>query len=173
MRSHADARGGAKVHQNFAARQLSGHFQAVGDVERHHAAALLRIATGVDTLAVFIGQRQQSRGLPLGLLADRGHADLVDDLVAGARRVERRNVGRAVEETEGVIGVADRSAGEGEGLLVRHPAGGRGLQRGPQVAAHVEVSGAGSAAEPLHRTAGSEVQIQGADVHRHGAGRLV
>ena len=43
----------------------------------------------------------------------------------------------------------------------------------PQIAAHVQVARAGSAAQPLHRAAGGEIQIQLADIHGHRAGRLV
>ena len=48
-----------------------------------------------------------------------------------------------------------------------------GRQLVPEIAPHVEVAGAGAAAEPLHRTAGGEIELQLAHIHGHGAGRLV
>ena len=73
-----------------------------GHVQDHDAAALLRIARRVHAKPGRVRQFDQALRLPHRFRADRGDADLVDDLVAGARAVERGNVGRAVQEAESV-----------------------------------------------------------------------
>src|SRR6185369_3800471 len=98
----------------------------------------------------------EAGGLADGLLANGGHADFVDDFVAGAGGVEGGHIGRAVEETKGVTGVADRSVFEGKGLGVRHPAGGDRLEFVPEISPHVEVARTGAAAEPFDGAAGGE-----------------
>ena len=131
------------------------------------------VAGAADGEAGFVGQRDQALGLALGFFADGGDADFVDDLVAGARGVHRRDVRRAVEEAADVGRVVDGAVDELEGMRVRGPAGGGGLQLRVEICADVEIARAGAAEQPLHRAAGGEVDVEGGHVERHDAGGLV
>ena len=62
---------------------------------------------------------------------------------------------------------------EGEGIAVSLPAGGGGVEAGPEVAANVEVAASRAAEEPFDGAAGGEVEVQGADVDGEDAGGLV
>src|SRR5437868_909607 len=157
MGRHTDAGLRAIVYQNLAARQFARDFVAIGHVQHHDSAALLRIAARVDTQAGLEGQFDEARGLAHGFFANRGHTDEVDDLIAGAGRVHCGYVGRTVQKAEDAAGVAYRAAFESERLFVRSPAGGGRAELFPEVAPHVEVSGAWTAAEPLHAAAGGEI----------------
>src|ERR1700758_108376 len=100
MRGDADARGGAIIHQNVAASQLASDFQTVWNVDGYHSAAPLWVAAGVDFETVLAAQFDQPGGLPKRLFPDGRPPDFVDDLVTGARRVERGYVRCAVQKSE-------------------------------------------------------------------------
>src|SRR5262245_5270638 len=91
------------------------------------AAAVLRIAGRADFEAGVFGKVDQVGGEGEGALADLLRSHSGDDLVAGAAGVEGRDVRRAGEEAPGAVRVMDGARPEGEGLLVRHPAGEGGL----------------------------------------------
>ena len=159
----------------LAAEQLLGDRCAVRHVDDDRRRRARRSSDGV-----LSGQPRARRSVhqpareAQRLLADGRHADLVDDLVAGARRVERRHVRRAALESLGAVGVADRrrsrnSNGSRAPPSRRRRAASVARQIGPDV----EVAGARPAAQPLHRAADGEVDAERLEVDRHGPGRLV
>ena len=117
-------------------------------------------------------QFDQSRGLAHRFRADIFDADFVDDFVARARRIHRGNVRRAVEETKHAVGVFVLGR-ECERILVRRPSGHARLQFRPQIAADVQISRARTAAQPLYRSAGGEIDAQFANIYGNRSGRLI
>ena len=104
--------------------------------------------------------------------ADPLDTDLLDQVVAGCRRVQRRDVRSAGQEPCGAGGVAHLLL-EGERRLVCLPTGVRRLEPLGQIRPDVEPAVARATAEPLDRPADGEVDIQRADVERHDPRRLV
>ena len=119
-----------------------------------------------------VDEVDEQRRLPHRVLADPLDADLGDDLVAGARRVVRRDDRRARQEA--------RRAGrrlhlglERERPRVPLPARERRLELLGEVGPHVEPAGARPAAQPLDRAADAELDAERRHVERHRARRLV
>src|SRR5579884_3832196 len=173
VRGDANAGAGAVVGQDVAAGQLLRDLFAVWDIHHHDAAARLRITARAHREARLIGQIDEPLRLAKRFGADGFDADLVDDLVAGTRRVQRGNVRRAVEEAEDVRRVLDGAAFEGERPAVRHPARRAGTQFCEEVGADVQITGTRTSAQPLHRTAGGEIEPQRADIDGKDPGRLI
>src|SRR5215472_3627081 len=65
-----------------------------------------------------------------------------------------------MQKTERVVGIIDGGGIKGEGLAMGHPTGDTRLKRSPKIAPHVEIAGARSAAQPLHRSARREIDTQ-------------
>ena len=119
-----------------------------------------------------VGEVDQEVGLAERVGPDPLDADLLDQVVAGRRGVERGDVRRAGEEARRAGGVAHLLL-EGEGRLVGLPAGVGRLEPLGEVGADVEPAVAGAAAEPLDRAADGEVDVQRGHVERDDPGRLV
>src|SRR5262249_4431313 len=105
------------------------------------------------------------------VLADSLDADLLDQVVAGRSRVQRRDVGRAREEACRSLGVLQLRL-EPERARVRLPAHEGRLQHAGQIWAHVQPAVARAATQPLDAATDGEVDVQRADVERHDAGGL-
>src|ERR1043166_8295282 len=169
----ADARAGAVVNDGLAADEFARDGGRVRGGDGDGAAAAGRVARAGDSEAGLFGQLDEELRLPHAFGANPLDADLVDDPVAGLRRVERGDGGRAVEEARDPFGVAYRRVLEGERRGARHPAPGLRLQGLLQARRDVEVARAGAAAEPLHRAARCEVNVQLLDAERDSSGGLV
>ena len=104
--------------------------------------------------------------------ADPLDPDLLDHVVAGGRSVERWNVRSPGQEPRGTVRVVLLGL-EGEGPLVRLPAGQGRLEGLREIWTHVEPGSARAAAEPLDRAADGEVDAERRHVERHGSHRLV
>ena len=79
-----DANSGARpvIDQHLAPGKLTCDFFSVGNIDHHHPATRLRIATGVHGKTCFIRKLDQMLSLTNRLCAYGIDADLVDDLVA-------------------------------------------------------------------------------------------
>ena len=122
--------------------------------------------------AGLVGEVDQQLRLAERVLTDAVDADLLDQVVARGRGVERRHVRRAGEEARRAGRVAHLLL-EAERPLVRLPAGEGRLEPLGEVRADVEPAVAGPAAEPLDGAADGEVDAERGDVERDDPGRLV
>ena len=116
----------------------------------------VQVARTADSKACLVRQADKALRLPLRLGADRSCANLVDDLVAGTRRVHRWDIGRAVKKTADVRRIFDRPTDELEPACVSSPAhSGRPKL---EIGAGIKIAGAGTAEQPLDGTTGGEVE---------------
>src|SRR5262245_44647399 len=104
-----------------------------------------------------VGKLDQAGGHALGFFSDWAHTNLLNDLKPGFSGIKAGNIGGAVHEAHWRISVADGARREGERVLVREPAGERGLEFFPEVRTHVKISRAGAAAEPLQHAPAGEI----------------
>src|SRR5262249_28917204 len=112
-------------------------------------------------------------GLTNGLFSNVFDAYDVDDLIAGHRRVHAGHVWRAVQEPVDVVGILYRTGLKRKRFFVSQPSGQLRLEAVPQIASDIQVARARSAAQPLHRSAGCEVQTRIAHVERDRPRRLI
>ena len=173
MRRDADAGVRAVVDDDVATQEVVRDGLAVRHVEDHGAAALRIVYGRVDGVAGARGVVDDAARQPQRLLADRRDADRRDDLVAGARRVERRDVRRAALKPLRALGIDDGTGGKCERLGMRRPADQAGFERSCEVRPDVEIPCARPAAQPLDRSADGEIGLERRDVERHRAGRLI
>ena len=162
----------AEVADDPALAELRVAGGMVGRRDGDRAAAPLGLARRDDLEAGVVAEVDQELGERERALADPRHADLLDHVVAGRRRVERGDVRRAGEEAPRARGVLELGL-EGERPRVRLPADERRLEPLGEVRPHVEPAGAGPAAEPLDAAADREIDAELGQVERHDAGRLV
>ena len=128
----------------------------VGDVERHRAATapgsrgerIAKPASWARSIRSWVWRSECARM--------RSTPDLLDEVVAGRRGVERGHVGRPGEEAGDPFGVAQLGL-EGERRRVRLPADEARRELADQVRANVEPAVPRPAAEPLDRAAHGEV----------------
>src|SRR4026209_1148336 len=97
-------------------------------------------------------------GLAHALFTNAFDANLVDDSIAGTRRVRCRNRGRAVQEPRNVRRVTELGV-KTERRLVGHPASGLWLELTLQIGTNVEVTRAWTTTQPLDRSASREVDV--------------
>src|SRR5579863_807680 len=173
MRRNTDAGARAIVDDDIAGSECGGDRVARRDVEGHRAAAVGHVARPRDPDPGRVSERYQILRLAHRLGSNCRHPDLVHDLVAGPRRVERRHIWSPVQEPVCILGVVDRTVLEGERLPVRHPTREAWLQGAPVLAAHVEVAGTRTAAQPFDRAPGREVGTERADIDGDRTGGLV
>ena len=127
----------AEVAEDLALRELLVHGRELVDVDGDGAAAALRVARARDPEAGRVGESDQQLGLAERVGADPLDADLLDQVVAGRGRVERRDVRRAGQEARRAGRVAHLLL-EGERRLVRLPAGVGRLEPLGEIGADVE-----------------------------------
>src|SRR6267154_17428 len=120
----------------------------------------------------FLRQLNEMLSLPHALLANPLNPDLIYDFIAGLCCVQSRNRGRSVQKPCNVRSVMQLAL-KRERMFVGHPPSRFRLQPLDQIRSHVEVSGARPTAQPLNRTAGSEINLQVFHTKRHCARRLV
>ena len=172
MRPDPDSGARPEVAEDLPLRELLVDGREVVHVHRDRAAAALVRTRARDPEAGGFRQPDQQVGLAERVGADPLDADLLDQVVAGRRRVERRDVRRSGQKARGAGGVAHLLL-EGEGGFVRLPAGRGRLEPLGEVGADVEPAVAGAAAQPFDRSADGEVDVQRGDVERHDPRRLV
>ena len=160
------------VTDDLALFELRVDGRGVGHADDDRPAAALGLARADDLEPGLVEQAHEQLGLPHGVVADPVDADLLDDVVARRRRVERRHVRCAGQEAPRACRVLELGL-EAERPRVRLPADERRLERLGQVGADVEPAGARAAAQPLDAPADREVDVQRGHVERHGADRLV
>src|SRR6201996_2833412 len=115
VRRNADAGTRAVVDDNLAPQKLCSDAFALGYIEDDDAATSRRIALAPNGDAGLVSKFDEPCGLANGLGANRVDADLIHDLIAGARGVEGGDVGSAAEEAKGIRCVVDGAALKGKG----------------------------------------------------------
>src|SRR3989442_6433428 len=98
MRPEPQSRIGPEVAEDLALVELLVHGLELGRAHRHGAAAARRIARAADLEAGLVEQVDQELRLPDRVLTYAIDADLLDQVVAGSRRIERGHVRCAGEE---------------------------------------------------------------------------
>src|SRR5262249_42722184 len=152
------------VDQHLASRKFARYRFPVWNIDDHDAAPQPGIAAGSYTKTGLVSKGDEALRLPQGLCADRLHADLVDDLIARSRGIQRGNVGSAVQEPECIVSELDRAGLEFKRMPVSHPPGRRRPQVRPQIRTYVQVSGAWAATQPFNRAAGREIHAERANI---------
>src|ERR1700761_603550 len=110
VRRHADAGTGAVVDDDLAPQKLCGDALALGYIEDDDTAATRGIALAANGDAGPVSKLDEPCRLANGLGANGIDADLIHDLVAGARGVEAGDIGSAAEEAKGIRCVVDGAA---------------------------------------------------------------
>ncbi len=159
VRPEADAGIGTEVAEDLALAELLVHGGELRHVDGDGAAAALGAPRAPDLEAGLVGEVDQELRLPQRVRADPVDADLLDQVVARRRRVQRRDVGRSGEEAGGAVRVLHLLL-EPERPLVRLPAGERRPQPLGEVGPDVEPAVARAAAQPLDRAADGEVDVR-------------
>ena len=172
MRPEAQADVRPNVEQNLARLELCVHGLEVWDADDDRATATLRRARADDLEAGLVEEPDEMRRLAHRVLPDPLDADLLDDLVAGCRRVERGHVRRPGQETGGALRVLELRR-EVERSRVGLPADERRLEPLGEIGTDVEPRGAGTATEPFDAPADGEVDVQRGHIQRNGADGLV
>src|SRR4051794_16085302 len=99
MRPEADARVGAEVAEDLPLRQLLVHRLELRHVHGHRPAAAFRLTWRADAEAARICTLDQELRLPQRVRANPFNADLLDQVIAGRARIERRDIRRPREES--------------------------------------------------------------------------
>ncbi len=146
VRRHADAGARAIVDDDVAADQLLSTRPRRSARRRSTAPPRSRSSSGVFRRAARRERARRSAAASSRSDCSRiaVDADLADDLVAGARRIERRNVRRAALKTLGAVGVPHGAGRERERRRRGRPsrsAPGSSVAR--EIRPHVEIPGAG------------------------------
>ncbi len=128
---------GPEVAEDLALAQLLVHRGELGHVDGDRAAAALGATRAAHLEAGLVGEVDQELRLAQRVLADPVDADLLDQVVAGRRRVQRGDVRRPGEEARRAVGVLHLLL-EAERPLVRLPARVRRLEPLGEVGADVE-----------------------------------
>src|SRR5436190_15523728 len=165
VRAEPDARLRTRVAEDLARLELALDRLELRRAHDERAAAALRLLRPDDVEAGALEHLGEERGLLHRTLPNTADSDLLDQVVARRRRVERRDVRCAGEEARGAGRVLLVDL-ELEGAGVRLPARQRRLQPLPHVWSHVEPAGAGTAAQPLDAAADGEVDAERAHVER-------
>src|ERR1700733_3799896 len=131
VRRDADAGAGAVVDEDLAPQKLCSDTCALGYIEDDDATTPSRIALAANGDAGLVSKFDEPCGLANGLGANGVDADLIHDLIAGARGVEAGDIGSAAEEAEGVRRVVDGAALEVEGRAMRLPTDSGGFKQRP------------------------------------------
>src|SRR5688572_10156855 len=138
----------------------------------YRAAPLCWIARAGDTKAGFLSHLDEHASLPRAFFANRCDANFINDLIATLSGVECRDGWRAMQEARDVRRISKRGI-KSKWIFVGHPACGLWLKLCDQIRAHIKIAGARTTAEPLNRTAGSEIYLQVFNIKRNGARRLI
>src|SRR6185503_20405017 len=98
-------------------------------------------------------------------LTNSRHANLADDLIAGARRVPRGNIRRTGLEALDTARVSHGPGRELERRRMSGPADHRRPHLVQQILTDVKVSGPGATAQPFHGATDGEVGAERLEVH--------
>ena len=172
VRPEAEADVRPDVEQNLARLQLGVHGLEVWNADDDRATATLRRPRADDLEAGVVEEPDEMRRLAHRVLPDPLDADLLDDLVAGRRRVQRGHVRRPGQETGGALRVLQLRR-EVEWSRVGLPADERRLEPFGEIGTDVEPGGAGTATKPFDAPADGEVDVQRGHIQRNGANGLV
>src|ERR1700682_1459970 len=168
--THAGFR--TKVPQDFPREEFAADFVGMRAIDGNRAGAFRGIFRSVDAPASRLSAFEQARGHAHGFSAYRFDAHGIEDVQPRLARIQRWNMRRAVEVAERILTRIDRAGFEAEWTPMRNPSCERGTQLGAQIFAHIEITHARAAAQPLEYAADREVGAQCPNVDRNRAGSL-
>ena len=172
VRPETDARVGTEVAEDLPLGQLLVHGGELRDVDDHRAATALGRPRAPDLEPRLVGELDEQLRLTERVGTDPVDADLLDQVVARRPGVVRRHVRGPGQEARSAARVAHLLL-EAERRLVRLPAGVGRLEALGEVGPDVQPPVARAAAQPLHRAADREVDVERRHVERDDPGGLV
>src|SRR4029077_4053748 len=172
VRSDANSGIRTEVADDLALAELLVHGLELRRADRDRANAARGVARAADLEAGLVTEIDQQLRLPDRVLADPFDADLLDQVVARSRCVERRHVRRAGQKTCRAVGVLELGL-EAERPRMSLPADECRLEYVREIGTDEEPAVPRPAAEPLDAAADREVHVERRDVERNDAGRLI